>query len=134
MKRACICCNKPARDPHHPHPQAQGGTDEGTVPVCRDCHGLYHNICGQGLAKFVKARVRNFGIWMSKFPKHDMLGHAPGINPADMAPVFVREEAGHFILTQEYQDFSEGCLSTLGKVKTYPPRKRLKATMRGRKL
>jgi hypothetical protein len=130
VKIPCICCNKPARDPHHPWPKSQGGADKGEVPACRDCHSLYHAICGQQLAKTVKARVRNFGVWMSKFPQHDMMGHSPGINPAAMAPMFVREEAGHFLLTQEYEDFSEGCLSTLGKVTTYPPRKTVGGTRR----
>lgn len=120
MNATCICCGKLAQDKHHPHPQSQGGTEEGEVPACRDCHSLYHAICGQQLAKTVKARVRNFGQWMSKFPKSSLMGS--GLHPADMAAEFVIQEAGHFLLTREYEDYSGGCLSTLGKVTTYPPR------------
>lgn len=134
MPTLCICCNKPARDKHHPHPKSQGGTDKGEVPACRDCHSLYHAICGQQLAKTVKPRVRNFGKWMAKFPGCSLLGPQEGLRPADMAPGWLQEEAGHFLLTRSHVDFSEGCLSTLGKVKTYPERKRLKVTMKGRKL
>ena len=78
------------------------------------------------MAKTVKARVANFGQWMSKFPKPDMMGHRPGINPAEMAPLFVREEAGHWLLSGEFHDYSEGCLSTHGKIKEYPTRAHLR--------
>ena len=126
MTQLCICCGRPPFDKHHPWPKSQGGTDEGEVFACRDCHSLYHAICGQGLAKTVKARVKNFGVWMSKFPKPDLMGHSPGINPAGMAPVFVREEAGHWLLSGEFHDYSEGRLSTHGKIKEYPTRAHLR--------
>jgi hypothetical protein len=122
----CICCNKAARDPHHPHPKSQGGKDKGEVPACRDCHSLYHAICGPQLAKTVKARVTNFGVWMSKFPGCGFMGPQEGLRPGDMAPGFVIQEAGHFLLWRVYEDFSEGCLSTLGKVTTYAPRKTIR--------
>ncbi len=116
----CICCGQTPCDLHHLHPQSQGGSENGTVPVCRGCHSLYHSICGQRLAKTVKARVRNFGQWMSKFPKSSLMGS--GLHPADMAPEFVIQEAGHLLLTRKYKDFSGGRLSRLGKVTQYPPR------------
>ena len=122
MTTLCICCGKPARDKHHPWPKSQNGKDRGTVTVCRDDHSLYHAICNPQLAATVKARVANFGQWMSKFPQSDMMGHLPGINPADMAPDFVQEESGHFILHRKHKDLSEGCLSTLGKVKVFKER------------
>ena len=62
MKLWCICCGNTMRlDPHHRHPQSQGGkdVDENKVKACRDCHSLYHAICGQGLAKLAKDRVKN---------------------------------------------------------------------------
>lgn len=123
MRAACICCGKPAQDKHHPHPQSQGGTEEGEVPACRDCHSLYHALCGQRLAKTVKARVTNFGVWMSKFPGCGLMGPQEGLRRGDMAPGFVIQEAGHFLVLQKHKDYSGGRLSTLGKVTEYPPRK-----------
>lgn len=122
MTSFCICCGKPALDKHHQHPKSQGGTDKGEVLACRDCHSLYHAICGQGLAKTVKARVRNFGVWMSKFPARSFMGPREGLRPACMAPDFVIEEAGQFLLAGKLEDLSAGRLSTLGKVTEYPPR------------
>ena len=91
------------------------------MPACRDCHSLYHAICGQQLAKTVKARVANFGLWMEKFPPCGLLGQ--GLRPAEMAPSFVLEEAGEFIFSGTHVDFSEGRLSTLGKIREFKPRK-----------
>lgn len=118
----CICCGKPSCDPHHPQPQSQNGTAEGTVPVCRACHSFYHAICGQRLAKTVKARVANFGVWMCNFPGCTLTKPKQGPDPARMAPTFLIAEAKHFKHFGQYRDLSEGCLSTLGKVKEYPPR------------
>ena len=107
-------------DPHHQQPKSQGG--EETVTACRDCHSLYHEICGQRLASTVNARVQNFIMWMSKFPGASLMGPREGIRPGDMAPGFVHEEAGHFRLTGAYVDFSKGCLSRIEPVKVYPVR------------
>ena len=120
----CICCNKPARDPHHPHPKSQGGADKGEVPACRDCHSLYHAICGPGLAKTVKAREINFAVWMDQFPGCTLTKPKSGPDPARMAPPFVIAEAEHLRHFKRHRDLSEDCLSTLGKVKTYPERHR----------
>ncbi len=122
----CICCGKIARDPHHPHPQSQGGTDKGEVPVCRDCHGLYHAICGQGLATTVKARVANFMKWMSKFPGVSLLGPTGGCNPSLMAPDWLVHEVEYYMFEQGYQDFSKGCLSMIPKVTEFKKRPPLK--------
>lgn len=126
MTTLCICCNKPARDAHHPHPKSQGGTDEGEVPACRDCHSLYHSICGQQLAKTVKARVTNFGAWMGKFPGVHLIAPRGGLRPADMAPRFVIRESQMLKDTQRHVNLSGGCLSTLGKVTTFRLRRTLK--------
>lgn len=124
MTTLCICCGKLARDPHHPWPKSQGGADEGEVPACRDCHSLYHSICGQQLAKTVRARVVNLGMWMALFPSC-RLGDTEGPMPARMAPGFVIGEATRYRNTGELVGLSGDRLSTLGKVKQFKPRRSL---------
>lgn len=122
-KRWCICCGKNyTLDPHHKHPKSQEGSDEDAnkVLACRDCHSLYHALCGQRLAMKVAARVRNFLTWMAEFPGTSFMGPREGLGPADMAPEFVIQEVGHFMLKPEYKDYSKGCLSTLGKITPTP--------------
>lgn len=138
----CICCGKPWTPSneychkHHRHPKSQNGGDEDTniELACKDCHELY-NVNNMQLAQgtdtaSVKARVRNFKLWIANFPDApvDFFGPKGGLRPWDMAPDFVLEEVGHFMLSvnTEYKDYSNGRLSRLGKVSVYPKRTNMK--------
>lgn len=130
----CICCGKPWSagnewdDEHHRQPKSQNGTDDpqNKVRVCRECHEKYHNICGQRLAARVEDRVTNFRHWASQFKGVTFFGFRGGIRPADMAPDFVHDEVGYFILTGISLDYSDGCLSRIGRVSEYPVREHLR--------
>ena len=130
----CICCGKGWHkdweycDSHHRWPKSQNGpdTDKNLVMVCRSCHELYNNICGQVLASKVKARIINFVQWMKEFPDVKILDKNQGKTPANMAPDFVHDEVGQYMYDGSFTDFSKGCLSRLGKVSVYPPRNTFK--------
>ena len=131
MTYFCVCCGKPWRkdnefdDEHHCWPKSQNGpdTDDNKVKACRDDHSLYTAICGTGLAKTVKGRVKNYLTWMAKFPTPGLMGQTP--QPGLMAPEFVRDEVGEFMDSGALIDLSEGRLSKIDKVAVFKERPQL---------
>jgi hypothetical protein len=59
---------------------------------------------------------------MREFPGLPFMGPLEGINPARMAPEFVRQEVEHYMFSGEFESFAGDSLSTIGKVKTFKPR------------
>ena len=127
--KACECCLvQIATEEHHRQPRSQNGGEEpeNKPRVCGDCHTLYNIHC-MTLAKTPEARVRNFALWLAEWPdcKMELCGKKKGPNPFVMAPEFLLDEWALFNAVGETDDFSEGCLSNLGKITPFyfPKRK-----------
>jgi hypothetical protein len=129
--KACRCCLSSIADQeHHRQPKSQNGSDEpkNLVAVCEGCHSLYHTMTNQRLASTPKARVRNFVDWLAQWPgtETEVCGKKHGPHPYLMAPEWMVQEWADSQCGAEPKDLSNGCLSNLGKVSSYPIREHLK--------
>lgn len=125
--RPCICGpDHVGGNPHHRQPRSQNGFDSpgNLVAACPDCHKKYHTSCGQQLSKDVISRVGNFHMWMLRWTDApiSLMGPQRGINPKMMAPDFVIAEWAYWWCLGQYRNFSDGCLSRLGKIEEFEAR------------